>query len=155
MIQDLINYVLIGLVLGLIFMIFQWISLKRRLDLFSFGKNENLEESFKELRKGFEEMKKEIEEIKKRITLLEKIGRISFQKSGVVRYNPFRGSGGNQSFSVALLDRENSGFVITSLYIKEGQNRIFAKPVKEGKSEYLLSEEEKKAIEEAMRKGDF
>jgi len=58
--------------------------------------------------------------------------------------------GGDQSFSLALLDKRNSGVVITSLYAREG-NRVYGKPIKEGTSEYPLSEEEKKAIEEAKK----
>jgi len=57
--------------------------------------------------------------------------------------------GGNQSFVIALLDDKNNGFVISSLFIKEG-NRVYAKAVKDGKSDHLLSDEEKEAINRAM-----
>ena len=60
--------------------------------------------------------------------------------------------GGNQSFVIALLDDKNNGFVISSLFIKEG-NRVYAKAVKDGKSDYLLSNEEKEAIAIAMGTG--
>ncbi len=66
----------------------------------------------------------------------------------MVRFNPFKEIGGDQSFSIALLDSNNDGIVITSLYGREG-NRVFGKPIKNGKSRYLLSGEEKKAIEQA------
>ena len=52
-------------------------------------------------------------------------------------------------FVVAMLDDKNNGFVISSLFGKDG-NRVFAKPVKAGKSEYLLSKEELEALEQAM-----
>jgi hypothetical protein len=67
----------------------------------------------------------------------------------VLRYNPFDNVGGDQSFSIALLDANNNGFVITSLYAREG-TRVFAKPIKNGESEFPLSEEEKEAINRAI-----
>ena len=67
-----------------------------------------------------------------------------------MRFNPFNDLGGNQSFVIALLDNENSGFVISSLFVKEG-NRVYAKAIRNGKSDHLLFDEEKEAIERAIR----
>ena len=84
-----------------------------------------------------------------KIKILENIAKKTIQKTSVVRFDPFKGMSGKQSFVVAFLDDENTGFVISSLFVKES-NRVFAKAIKNGKSEYLLSEEEKKAIEKAI-----
>ncbi len=73
----------------------------------------------------------------------------SLQKVGIVRFNPFQESGGDQSFSVAVLDASNNGFVITSLYGREA-NRVYAKPVSKGVSSYSLSKEEQEAISKAI-----
>ena len=105
---------------------------------------ENLKEilsQFKDLEKKFENLSRELKELKKKNIF-------NFQKFGLIRFNPFKEVGGDQSFSIALLDGNNSGVVITSLYTREG-NRVYGKPVKEGRSEYLLSEEEKEAINKA------
>lgn len=68
-------------------------------------------------------------------------------KVGVIRFNPFRDLGGDQSFSVALLDGNHSGVIISSLYSREGV-RVYAKALSQGDSgKYPLTEEEKKAIE--------
>ena len=93
---------------------------------------------FKDLKEGFKKISNKMEELKKN-------NKFSIQEIGIVRFNPFKESGGDQSFSIALLDGNKNGVVITSLYGREG-NRIFAKPIKKGKSEYLLTEEEKEAI---------
>ena len=53
--------------------------------------------------------------------------------------------GGDQSFSLCMLDKGNNGFVVTSIFTKDG-TRIFAKPVENGISTYQLTEEEKQAI---------
>ncbi len=82
------------------------------------------------------------------IASLQEIAKISLQKIGVVRFNPFGDMGGNQSFSIALLDAQNNGFVLVSLFSKEG-NRMYAKAILSGKSEHELSAEEKEAVNRA------
>lgn len=97
---------------------------------------------FQNLEKGFAKISKELEDIKLQ-------SKLSIQKIGVVRFNPFKEVGGDQSFSIALLDANDNGVVITSLYTREG-NRVYGKPIKNGASEYALSNEEKTAIEKAI-----
>jgi hypothetical protein len=85
---------------------------------------------------------------------LEKIGNIiknSYQKIGMVRYNPFKDTGGNQSFSLTLLDLEDNGFIITSIHGRE-VNRVYAKDVTKGKSNHNLSSEEEESLALAMGK---
>ncbi|MDD5144654.1 MAG: DUF4446 family protein [Candidatus Pacebacteria bacterium] len=96
---------------------------------------------FGDLKEKFENLSEEIKNVKKRQT-------DSVQKVGLVRYNPFKEVGGDQSFSLALLDDNDSGAVVTSLYSRE-ENRVYGKPVTRGESEYTLSIEEKKAIDKA------
>ncbi|NTV41155.1 MAG: DUF4446 family protein, partial [Candidatus Moranbacteria bacterium] len=73
----------------------------------------------------------------------------SIHKVGIVRFNPFKDIGGDQSFALALLDGKDCGIVISSLHTREG-TRIYSKPVIKGISEkYTLTEEEKNAIKEA------
>lgn len=74
----------------------------------------------------------------------------ALQKIGVLRFNPFGDVGGNQSFAIALLDNHNSGVIILSLYSRDGV-RVYSKAIKEGVSEYTLSEEEKKVLTMAMK----
>ncbi len=93
-----------------------------------------------------------LEEFEPRLETIEKISKISVQKVGFLRFNPFQDTGGDQSFLLILLDRENSGVVISSLYTREGV-RIFAKQVEKGKSKHKLSEEEKSVLEETINKG--
>jgi len=131
------------------YLIFQVFRLKKRIDLFFKNDEKDLGEVLRNLIKKLEEqevgLKKNFEEILR----LNQISAKAFQKIGVIRYNPFKDVGGDQSFSIALLDLNNNGFVITSLYGREG-NKIYAKPIKNGVSEYPLSEEEKEAINKAM-----
>ena len=73
----------------------------------------------------------------------------SLSNVSVLRFNPFNDAGGNQSFSCAMLDERGNGLVISSLHHRSG-NRMYAKPLKEGVSEFPLSREEKQTIMHAL-----
>src|SRR5207302_4541223 len=80
---------------------------------------------------------------------LEELTHRTIQKVGVVRYNPFADTGGDQSFAIALLDSLGNGVVISSLHSRS-DTRVFAKPVQAGNSRYPLSDEEQDAIKKAL-----
>ena len=92
---------------------------------------------------------KKIEEGFLKIKNLEDICETTIRKVGVVRFNPFNDMGGNQSFIIAMLNSKNNGFLISSLFIKDG-NRVYSKAIKNGKSEHILSKEEVEAISRAI-----
>lgn len=95
------------------------------------------------------EYKKEIVHLKKRCDVLEKDGQLHIQKIGLLRFNPFKDTGGDQSFILALVDSHDTGVVISGLHTRSG-TRWYAKKVVNGKSvEYELSEDEQKALKEA------
>jgi len=130
------------------YLFYQLFKTKKRLDIFFKKDNKDLGEVLASQIRKLEDQGKNIEKIYGEIEKLNKISATCFQKIGVIRFNPFQEVGGDQSFSVALLDAQNNGFVITGLYTREG-NRIFAKPIENGQSKYLLSGEEKEAIKKA------
>ena len=78
--------------------------------------------------------------------------RRSFQRIGLVRFNPFEDTGGNQSFALALLDANGDGIVFSSLHSRTG-TRVYAKAVNGGRSETALSDEETQAVRDAMAGG--
>lgn len=70
-------------------------------------------------------------------------------KFAIIRFNPFKDVGGDQSFAIAMLNGKNNGLTISSLYTREG-TRIYAKAIVNGEAEkYPLTEEEKQAIKKA------
>jgi dolichyl-phosphate-mannose--protein O-mannosyl transferase len=88
---------------------------------------------------------------------LAEIGKIRHEqlkfirKLGVVRFNPFSDTGGDQSFTLAILDGEDNGLVITSLYARTGV-RWYIKTIRKGKGlEHELSKEEKEAVSKALK----
>jgi len=80
---------------------------------------------------------------------LEAITQRAIQKVGIVRYNPFADTGGDQSFAIALLDSGGNGLVVSSLHGRT-ETRVFAKPIQSGRSRYPLSDEEQDAIRKAL-----
>ena len=119
--------------------------------MFNFFKKKKKEpKNFKEILLQFKNLEKSFNKISQELKNLKKDSNFSFQKIGMVRFNPFKEIGGDQSFSIALLDGNNNGIVITSLYTREG-NRVYGKSIKGGLSEYSLSNEEKEAIKKAIK----
>lgn len=137
------------IVLNIIFIVMLF-SLNRRLNRFLKGKNgENLEgiickssDEIADLTMNFNGISHELENHEKMIVS-------TIKKIGIVRFNPFSNTGGDQSFAIAMLDSKNSGVVISSLYLREG-TRVYAKPIESLKSSYPLSKEEEMAIKKAV-----
>ncbi len=115
-----------------------------------FKKNKNQPKNQKEILEFLERLDKDNQKIKKDLEDFKKESQSFLQKIGIVRFNPFKEVGGDQSFCIALLDARNNGFVLTSYYSRE-MNRTYTKVVKNGLSQHSLSEEEKEAISKALR----
>ena len=111
----------------------------------------DLEEVLRAVAKELRELDASRDEVEKYLETVEKRLRRSVQHVGIVRFNPFEDAGGDQSFAIAVLDESKNGLVISSLYGR-GMSRIYAKPLEKAASRYQLSEEEKRAIAEALKK---
>jgi Protein of unknown function (DUF4446) len=94
------------------------------------------------------EVARQLDDVAARTAVLEAAHRKAFQRSGLVRYNPFEETGGNQSFALALLDANRDGWVLSSLHARSG-TRVYAKAISAGRAESALSEEETAAIKQA------
>lgn len=82
-------------------------------------------------------------------TLMSKM-RKRIRNVSTLRFKPFEDAGSTQSFAIAIVDDEQNGVVLSSLYTRERMS-VFAKPVKDGKSEYELTNEEKTVLESAKQ----
>ena len=92
---------------------------------------------------------RELDELAARMAVLEGAQRRAFQRVGLVRYNPFEETGGNQSFALALLDAGGDGWVLSSLHARSG-TRVYVKAIKSGRADTGLSDEETAALGQAM-----
>lgn len=94
--------------------------------------------------------KKALQELSKRYDTIEKEGKFHIQKMGLLRFNPFKDTGGDQSFILTLVDAYDTGIIISGLYSRSG-TRWYAKKIVKGKAvEHDLSDEEKKALKLAQ-----
>ncbi len=96
-------------------------------------------------------LSKAVADVGQRGRALEEASRTHLQHIGVVRYNAFDDVGSDLSFSIAIVDGEGDGLVISSLYGRD-ESRAYAKPVRRGESTYPLSPEERRAIAGALER---
>jgi hypothetical protein len=78
----------------------------------------------------------------------ERLSATHIQHVGLLRYNPFSHTGGDQSFVLALADHDGNGAIVNGLHAREG-TRIYAKPLVGWESIYTLTEDEREAISKA------
>ncbi len=134
----------------MIVLVFQYRNLYRRYDLFMRGKNaETLEDIIAGLLENVEELQAQDLANKDAIKVLSKNVKGSYQKLGVVKYNAFKGMGGNLSFVIAMLDLNNTGIIFNSVHSREGCY-LYIKSVEKGETEVLLGAEEQEALEQAL-----
>ena len=74
----------------------------------------------------------------------------TYQKVGLVRYNAFNEMGGKLSFSLALLNRKNDGFILNAMHSREGCF-TYIKEIIDGNSIIMLADEEKEALDMALK----
>lgn len=113
------------------------------------GKKQSVIALIQDVLKQEEENKKTLDKVIQECDKLKKDGLSHIQKIGLVRFNPFKDTGGDQSFILALVDAEDTGVVISSLHTRTG-TRWYAKNVSRGRGiEYELSEDESRALKGA------
>lgn len=120
--------------------------LKKRLDKFVVGKDgRSLEQEIVGLCEDNKFLKNNTERNKKDIRELFKRMETAYQKMGLVKYDAFSQMGGQLSFSLALLDENNNGFIINSVHSTEGCYS-YTKEIKNGNCSISLGTEEAEAL---------
>ena len=142
---------LMVLFIGFLILLIRTANLNKRYREFmlKLGKGKNIEEDLENYIYRVEKVEKQNSDLQ--LVCKEISNQMSgcIQKIGIVRYNAFKDTGSDLSFALALLDENNTGVVMNGIYSREMSN-IYAKPIKEGKSSYTLSDEEKEAIRKAI-----
>lgn len=152
-----IGYVLAGimavlliLLILLIVLLVKYAKLKKRYDKFMKGKNaSSLEDDMRGVFEDMKLLKSTADRNKKDIRILYKNMERTFQKLGIVKYDAFSQMGGQLSFSLALLDENNDGFIINSVHSSDGCYS-YTKEIKGGTSPISLGAEEEQALRIAM-----
>lgn len=143
----LVFFVLIGLIIiGQIIWIFKT---ENRLKRFFLGKKaKDLEDTIVTLQDEITKLKSQMASTEKNLDTVNQKLKKSIRGLDTIRFNPFPDQGSNQSFAIGMMNEEGNGVVISSLYSRERMS-IFAKPIKNNKSEFELTNEEKEVLEKA------
>lgn len=127
-------------------------TLKRRIDSLSRGKDiKSLEDIILNFFERVESLEEGEEMTRAALNAIKDNLKITYQKKGLVKYDAFREMSGALSYSLALLDKENNGVLISSMYSREGCY-TYAKDIKNGECKINLSEEEAEALKQAVNK---
>lgn len=125
---------------------------EKRLKRFFLGKKaKDLEDTIEILENDISMLRTAKEKTEQELVAINQKLKKSIRGLETIRFNPFPDQGSNQSFAIGMLNEENDGVVFSSLYSRERMS-VFAKPVKDGKSEYELTAEEKEALQKAKVK---
>lgn len=144
---EILFFVLTGLAIlvGAIWVV----TTEKRLKRFFVGKKaKDLEDTIMALEENIKILDEEKEKIQKELIVVNQKLKKSIRGLETIRYNPFPDQGSNQSFAIGILNEDNDGVVISSLYSRERMS-IFAKPIKSGKSDYELTKEESEVLKNA------
>lgn len=152
-----VSSIIIVFVLAVV-LILTWIKMRKlnaKYSLFMKGKDgKDLESAIMTRVKDIDKMKSDIEYLIDKQNIICDTLLSTFQKFSIVKYDAFKEFGGKLSYSLALLDDKNNGFILTSMHTGEGCY-TYAKEIIKGESYVVLSEEERRALEEAKNKRNY
>lgn len=143
----LISFIVVGvaIILGTLWII----KTEKRLRRFFLGKKaKDLEDTIEILEDNIIKLNRAKEQTEEELKVINQKLRKSLRGLETIRFNPFPDQGSNQSFAIGILNEDKDGVVISSLYSRERMS-VFAKPIKGGKSDYELTNEEKDALKKA------
>lgn len=151
------DYIIIGLCGVLLILliltianIVQMKKLKKNYRIFMSGKNaKTLEDTLIQRLDQVDSLLESNEENNRNIKVLSKNMQCTYQKMGLIKYDAFHEMGGKLSFSLAMLDMRNNGFIINAMHTREGCY-TYIKEIIDGNSVIVLSEEEQEALRRAM-----
>ena len=151
---EIIMGLAVGLIILLIISLIQGISIKKskeRYNAFVRGmKGIDIEELFIHMNRDIKDLQRDLNLFEQNINTLETKLTFAIQKIGFVRYNAFGDMGSELSYSIALLDNFQNGFILSSIYGREN-SVSYAKPMKNGVCRIPLSAEELIAIDRALK----
>ncbi len=146
-----LSVICITLVILTIVLFVKMSKLNTRYLLFMRGREgKSLEEVFSKKFQNMDYINEEISNVNDRLNLIEANLLKTYQKIGIVKYDAFKEIGGTLSFVLALLTKENDGFILNSMHSNSEGCYTYIKEVKKGEVFVALSEEERQALENAM-----
>ena len=141
---------IIVLIVLLTIFIIREVKLQKKYNIFMKGSSaESLEDAIAKLFEDNNKIKKVVNANRGDIRQIYRVLTRTFQKIGIVKYDAYQQMGGLLSFSLAMLDEENNGFILNSVHTSDGCY-TYTKEIHEGKCELELGNEERLALGKAM-----
>jgi hypothetical protein len=106
----------------------------------------NLETTLNDHIANVRQTEAQVEALEQLARRLEEASQFNLRHLGFVRFNPFRDTGGDQSFAIAMADGLGNGLILSSLHARD-MTRVYAKPLQHWESSHTLTDEEKQAID--------
>jgi len=149
-----ISWIAIGVLIIWIAVLTMMLLKQRRMlsMVFSDAEDPGVKQRFMQLLKEMDEVNGRQEFLAKNMKQLALENLKNVSKVMMLRYNPYGDVGGEQSFSIVLLNGVDSGMVLTSLHSRAG-TRSYVKAIAKGKAEMQLSKEEQEVLDEAVKTG--
>lgn len=146
-----LSLIIIILASSIIILIGIILDLYAKLRKFTRGKNgASLEEVLNTIHTQYASMEKTHGEIINHHTILSKKMETAIRGAQIIRFNPFKDSGGNQSFACALINESGNGMVLSTLFARDRMS-IFGKPLENFSSPQTLTQEEQQAVDDARK----
>ena len=151
------DYIVIGMAVVIVILmilviinIVQMSKLKKRYAIFMKGKNaKSLEDTLIYRLEQVDELIENNAANERNIDTIFKRMKFNFQKYGLVKYDAFQEMGGKLSFSLAMLNEKNDGYIINAVHSREGCY-TYVKEIIDGNSIVALAEEEEQALTQAL-----
>lgn len=144
------TYTIVGVAIIILLLLVWIIRLEIKLKKLLGSKNGSMDDVINNLRKDTDILKRYAQKTVEELETVDKKLKKTISGNQTVRFNPFKGdgSGSNQSFATALVNKEGDGVILSSIYSRDHLS-VFSKPVKNMSSEYELTPEEKSALQKA------
>ena len=140
----------IVLIIWQLVMTFKYLKLRKKYNTYmQCSDGRSMEQKIDAYYNEFSTINSAIQNLDKQLDELNHKNMRNFSKVGFVRFTAFSEVGSDLSFAIALMDANNNGFILSSIYGRD-DNRFYAKPLENGESKYRLSEEEELAIRKAL-----
>lgn len=118
--------------------------------VFHSDKIDNVDELLESYSKKFQNTDSKLDKIFTELQSHSIILNYTLHKVAIKRFNPFADMGGDTSFTIALLNNENSGILLTYIATREQGGRSYAKPIEKGRANQQLSQEETEVLATAI-----
>ena len=155
---DLVTLILAGIIFLLLILVIVLFAkssgLKKRMANFMNGADgKSLEDSFQRKFENMDFINSKLAEVDGRLNAIDRNLMLTFQRYSIVKYDAFQSGGGQLSFVIGMLTKDDNGFIMNTVHSNSTEGYFcYLKEVRNGSAVLELAEEERQALEQALVK---